>query len=103
MCLFCETTSSQSYRICVKATSAPVNHLAYPRWRTSVYLITLCCSQPRGVAGFATEFARRSIVHVRISLGVDRKLQVVFICLKESMSSAQCSMRLKKVAECLAL
>ena len=48
-------------------------------------------------------FALRYIVHVRISLDVDSELQVVFVRLKEGMFSAQCSMRLKKVAEGLAL
>ena len=43
--------------------------------------------------------ALRYIAHVRISLDVDRELQVVFVHLKEGMSSAQCSMHLKKVAE----
>ena len=40
-----------------------------------------------------------SIAHARISLDVDGELQVVFVRLKEAMSSAQCSMRLRKVAE----
>ena len=52
---------------------------------------------------FAIVFARRYIAYVCISLDVDRKLHVVFVRLKEGMSSAQCSMRLIKVAEGLAL
>ena len=42
-------------------------------------------------------FVRHYIVHVRVSLDVDLELRVVFACLKEVMSSAQCSMRLKYV------
>ena len=44
-------------------------------------------------------FACHYIAHVHISLDIDHELQVVFVHLKEGMSSAQCSMRLKKVAE----
>ena len=43
------------------------------------------------------------IAHTRISLDVDCELQVVFVRLKEGMSSAQYFMRLKKVAKGLAL
>ena len=48
-------------------------------------------------------FVHRYITHVHISLDIDRELHVVFVRLKEGMSSAQCSMCLKKVAEGLAL
>ena len=48
-------------------------------------------------------FARGYIAHARFSLDVDCELHVVFVRLKEGMSSAQYSMRLKKVAEGLAL
>ena len=40
---------------------------------------------------------------MHISLDVDRELQVVFVRLKEGIPSVQCSMRLKKIAEGLAL
>ena len=43
------------------------------------------------------------IAHMRISLDVDLEVHMVFVRLKEGMSSAQCSMRLKEVAEGLAL
>ena len=44
-------------------------------------------------------FACHYIAHVRISLDIDLELHVVFVCMKEGMFPAQCSMRLKKVAE----
>ena len=47
--------------------------------------------------------ARHYMVHTYISLDVDRELHVVFVRLKEGMSSVQCSMRLKKIAEGLVL
>ena len=56
------------------------------------------------VASFAIVFAcHYTIAHARISLEVDLELHVVFVRSKEGMSSAQCSIRLKKVAEGLAL
>ena len=55
------------------------------------------------VAGFTIVFVRRYIVHAHISLDIDGKLQVVSVRLKEGMSSEQCSMHLKKVAEGQAL
>ena len=40
-CFFCKTASSQSYRIRVEATSAPVSHFACLGWRTSVYVFII--------------------------------------------------------------
>ena len=48
-------------------------------------------------------FARHYIAHTYISPDVDLEVHIVFIHLKEGMSSAQCSMRLKKIAEDLVL
>ena len=48
-------------------------------------------------------FVSHYIAHTRISLDVDCELHVVFVRLKEGMSSLQCSISLKKVAEDLAL
>ena len=49
------------------------------------------------IAGFAIVSTRHYMVHARISLDVDLELHVVFVSPKKGMSSAQSSMRLKKV------
>ena len=90
----------------VLTLGAPGSHFACPHWCTSVYLILLHCTRPRGIVvdSFAIVFVQHYIAHACISLGVDLELHVVFITWRKVyMSSAQYSMCLKKVAEALAL
>ena len=104
-CVFCKTASLQSYRICVEVTSAPVCHLlALAATQAYIESRDVALDHMVIVASTGIVFAcHHNIAHVRILLEVVLELHVVFVRSKEGMSSAQCSMHLKKVAEGLAL
>ena len=104
-CVFCKPASLQSYRIVVEITSAPVCHLhALAATRAYIESRDVALDHVVIVASFAIVFAHHhNIAHTCISLEVVLELHVVFVRSKEGLSSAQCSMHLKKVPEGLAL